>query len=80
MVTTALLVLFVVRARHTQRWLHAHPRSANRLGLMFGLQKVLEERHLWLFRTLFGPIPLLMWVVSVVAVYCFFHGSELPRR
>jgi hypothetical protein len=77
--TTGLVCVFVVRSGHTQRWLRAHPGWARGLGLMLGFERVLEERNLWLFRILFGPIPLLMWAASLSAVYCFFHGPDYLR-
>lgn len=76
-VTTALVVLFVIRSRHTQRWLReGHWPS----GAFFWYPGLLEERKLWVFRLLHAPVLLLMWVMSLVAVYCFFHGTDLPPR
>jgi hypothetical protein len=46
---------------------------------MLGFERILEERNLWLFRIVFGPIPLLMWAASLAAVYCFFHGPDYPH-
>jgi hypothetical protein len=76
--TTAMVGAFVVRARQTQRWLREHPRAAEGFGLMLGLKRLLEERYLWAFRLLFGPIPSLMWAVSLIGLYCFFHGADYP--
>jgi hypothetical protein len=76
-VTTALVVLFVVRSRETQRWLRDGHRGR---GAFFWYPVLLEERNLWRFRLLHAPILLLMWVVSFGALYCFFHGTDLPPR
>jgi hypothetical protein len=46
---------------------------------MLGFERILEERNLWLFRIVLGPIPLLMWAASLVAVYCIFRGPDYPH-
>lgn len=76
-VMTALVVLFLVRSRHTQRWLREGHWPSGAYSWYPGL---VEERNLWRFRLLHAPILMLLWAVSLSAVYCFFHGSDFPPR
>jgi hypothetical protein len=33
--------------------------------------------RVWFMRLL-GVIPLVMWAVAILGVYCFFHGADRP--
>jgi hypothetical protein len=76
-ITTAMVVAFVIRGGATQRWLREHPQSWARRSMDWA-GGLMPERKLWLFRIVLGFIPALIWVASLSAVYCFFHGPDYP--
>jgi hypothetical protein len=73
--STVLVASFVFATRPFQRWLRARRARSAGLGLLPAF--LFEESSAWLVRAL-GIIPVLMWAVAALGVYCFFHGAELP--
>lgn len=73
-VTGLLAWLFLVKPTVLQGWLRAR-RERGTTFLIPGF--LLAPGRAWVFR-LFAVIPVTMWLVALVGVYCFFAGPELP--
>jgi hypothetical protein len=67
------VVLCLFAARPFREWLRerrtTYPSLRAVPGAFFG------ESGVWMIRAL-GVIPALMWIASIVGVYCFFHGPR----
>jgi hypothetical protein len=72
LVATAGVALLVVAPGKFQRSLREQPRLRRRLR---HTPDAFFER-VWFMRLL--GIPLVMWAVAILGVYCFFHGADRP--
>lgn len=65
------VVLFVFATRPFQAWLRTR-RVSGRLPMVPDV--FFRDSGVWALRAL-GIIPAIMWIVSMLGVYCFFHGA-----